>query len=396
LAGLLLCAAVLAASFPLLLGVETNFGRVLYGEGVNAITPVGSGAPLNLTFASSIAGQPWAEVVSPEVFAFASFRGEPLVARGVLPQEFLELEGADLSEGLLTGGDFALAGERLAGRLGLSPGSEGVLTGSERPSLAVVEVTGVFRTAGPAADELMIPLPLARKMASLGADELSAIRVRTSDREAMLDFLEATGLALSVSNAAGTVHVGVEPDGGLDGRLTALVFLHPELWTELGRSYVGAFAEQGLNGVRVVILAFLILLGTLGVAGIFAVVWRATAEASRSLGILRVLGARRRTLTALLLREFAATGSVAIVAGVLIGHLVAAATGGFGAFLLFSHTVQPSFDPLVSVAIFAISLASVCVACLVTSASLSRKPPRDLIAMTEQRRAELREEVLTL
>lgn len=392
--GLALCAAVVAASYPILLGLEAYPRAVFYGPGVFAISAAGTPDAVNDSLAASLAAQPWADLVSPEAYAFSAWGGTPVVVRGVDPNPFLAMEDGLLRAGTVGGAAFVLVGQGFAMRTELFVGSAGVLTGSTASAFEPVTVTGVYLAEGPANDEVLVPLPLARKFAGLAADGLSAIRVRTANLESLKAFLTATGAPLGISGDAGTAFVNAPERGG--ERLTSLLFLYPELRRELGRTYVAAFAQQGVNGVRVVILAYVAMLTLLAVAGTYAVVWRATKEAWRPLGVLRVVGARPRTVLAALMEEFVARGAVAILIGVVAGFFVALAVGASGALLVFAHALNPPLDLSMAGIAFAVPFAAAVVSTVIAGALAIRRTPRDLIAQVDTKREPAHEEALPL
>ena len=394
LAGLALCAAILAATYPLLFGLEAAPGQVFYGADTASVTAVGD-TRLNDSLAASLAAQPWARTTSPEVYAFSAWSGTPVVVRGVDADAFLALEGASLIQGTAPA-SFVLVGERFAHRQNVDVAAPGVLAGSAAPAIEPVAVTGIVAAAGPPGDEVLVPLPLARKLAGLAADELGAVRVRTSDPDALVAFLRGTGGAFAVAGAAGTTFVNAPPGSSEGARLASLLFLYPELREALGRAYIATFAQQGANGVRVVVLGFLVLLTLLAAAGIYAVVWRATAEADRGLGVLRVLGARPATVLGLLLKEFAGYGALAIFVGAAIGFVLAYATGAFGALVLFTYEIRPALDPVTLAAPVLVALAATLLAAVVRGLATLRRAPRDLIAGVPPRAEPAAEEVLPL
>lgn len=387
--GLALCAVVLAAAYPTLLGLAAFPERVFLGR--DAVSITSSAAALNGSFAGTLADQPWARDVSPEAYAFSAWSGVPVVVRGVSVEAFLLLEGGSI-EGA-PAFPFVLVGASFAERHGLRIGDPGVLTGSTNPAIEPVVVTGILRTSGPATDEILVPLPLARKFAGLRADELGAVRLRVTDRAALLAHLEGTGLALTVTSPEGTVSVNRAGDGA---RIASILFLYPELRAELGRGYLSAFATQAVNGVRVVVLGLLALATLLVAAGVYAIVWRATAEASRAIGVVRALGGGRRTVLAGLLREVLPLGTPAVLGGVLAGYAVAALAGAFGTLLLFAHAVRPEVDPVAAALTVAVAFGLVALACVLAGLAAMRKPPRDLLAGVEPRAHDLPEEVLPL
>jgi len=392
LVGLTLCAAVLAASYPMLFGLEDYPKQVFYGRDVYSITPASSTATLNSSFVASLANQSWAVAASPEVFVLSSWEGVSVIARGVQLPDFLAIEDASIVEGGGTGDSFVLAGEGFANRRGLGIDSPGILVGSKNPAIASVRVTGIFRSEGPSRDEVIIPFDLAWRLGGAATGKFTAVRLRTTDPDGMIGFLRATGSAFAVASESGTIYLNAQT--GEDGRLSGLVFLYPEVWRELGRSYVQSFAQQGANGVRVVVLAFQALITMLAVLGIYAVVWRATKEAGRPIGIMRVTGASPVVITGYLLKEFFVLGSLSMFMGIVAGYAVAWVAGSYGVFYLFSHSVIPRLDISLAMITYAVVLMTTLASTVMCVRFSLRRPPRDLIGAVEPREEEIFEEAL--
>ncbi len=392
--GIVLCTAVLAASYPLLFGLEAYPRQIFYGHDVYSITPVSSWATFDDAFATALANQSWARIVSPEVYAVSSWNGTPVVARGVNPTSFLAIESASLVEGNWEEGNFVLAGEGFAWRNKLTIGSPGVLAGSSSPRITPVAVTGIFHADTPSVDEVLVPLDVARRLAGLSQENLGAIRVQAADTAAMMNYLRSTNASLAVAGNEGTQYLN-SPQSG-DNRLSSLLFLYPEFWSGPDRSFIQTFAQQGANGVRVVVYTFLVLLSVLAIAGIFSVVWRATAEASRAIGIFRVMGASPSDVLKFVLWDFLVLGSIAIFVGIIAGYIVATTAGVFDVFIVFSHAVKPQFNAALAFATYAVVLVTTIASGIICVRASIRQSPRDLIANIEPRRESVEEEGLPL
>ena len=71
---------------------------------------------LNETMASEIQELSFVDVASPEIFAFSVLKGQPVIARGVIPERYLEIEAGSVVQGSARQGT-CLVGEQLAQRL---------------------------------------------------------------------------------------------------------------------------------------------------------------------------------------------------------------------------------------------------------------------------------------
>ena len=127
-----------------------------------------------------------------------------------------------------------------------------------------------------------------------------------------------------------------EPAGQLAGRLARVPGLADEqVRAETGEAYVSAHVAEYAPGARTLILA-LRMMGLIALVVAVVVVANTftikLAQRSRELGLLRRLGATRAQVFRVTLTEGLLTGAAGALAGVLVGHLVAAALIGRLAF----------------------------------------------------------------
>jgi ABC-type lipoprotein release transport system permease subunit len=109
---------------------------------------------------SELRKQDFVETVSPEIYVFSVINNEPIMVRGVEPKPFLRIENAAFKETKFND-KFALIGEGLAKRFNLGINDTFVLTGSIVPAIMELPITGIYSTATPSNDELLIPLQTA-------------------------------------------------------------------------------------------------------------------------------------------------------------------------------------------------------------------------------------------
>src|SRR6266702_2364848 len=93
-AGLLLCALLLGATWPILGALPGVPTRILGGDAY--LVTQGSGAySINESLAENLTRQPGVQIVSPEILSLGTIRGEPVVARAAEPGTFLSFEGGE-------------------------------------------------------------------------------------------------------------------------------------------------------------------------------------------------------------------------------------------------------------------------------------------------------------
>src|SRR5206468_1594863 len=91
-AGLLLCAFLLGATWPILAALPGVPTRILAGDAY--LVTQGSGPySVNESLAKNLTAQSWARVVSPEILNIGTVRGQPVVVRAADPATFLSVEG---------------------------------------------------------------------------------------------------------------------------------------------------------------------------------------------------------------------------------------------------------------------------------------------------------------
>lgn len=376
----MLCAALLGATWPGLAALPALPVRILAGD-VYAITQ-GSGAPsVNESLVAGLAAQPWADVVSAEIFLLGTLRGEPVLARAADPEAYLALEDGAWIEPPIDAARGAMAGRLLADRLGLRVGEVLSLTGSTVSRLDVVPLVGLFAVGGPGDDELLVDLFTGRFLSGLGPSSFHAIRVRTLDPSTLLAFLESSGASVHVAGAGiPRADVNSAAPAVTDERVANLF-----LRTGVGGAPADALSsalEAAADSVRVVAYGIAFLLGALVAMDVHAIQARAFADARTTVAILRSVGApsgwmRRRILAeGVPLAVLAGTGGAAL--GLLVGALLPP-----GAVSVFGHAVRSTFDLLtLGLIIVAITAMSATSSLLLLERGLRERPIASLRAMS--------------
>ncbi len=317
--------------------------QVLAGD-VYVITQ-GTGAySINDSLAQNLSAQPWAHLVSPEIFSLGTLNGAAIVVRGVNPVAFLGLEGATWTAPPELPQTWAFAGGGLAARVGIGVGSELTLVGSSIPRLDVVSLAVVYRSSTAANDELLVDYGTARFLTGVGPGVYHSIRVETADPAALVAFLAQRGASAHVTGPGGTV--GNANTGPLpaDPRVINL-FLRYGLGP-LPPDYVAEGLAEATNSVQVVAWGLEVLVLLLVALGLHAVQARAFEDRRSVAGVLRALGAPGRWVRLRALREILPWAVVASVLGGAAGLLAAWALAPNAGILAFGHTVPVTFDPL--------------------------------------------------
>lgn len=347
---------------------------VFFGEGVFVLTQATTRYPLTHELVEDLRAQPWALAVSPEVYAFVVLGGEAVVVRGVEPAPFLALEGVTAPP---PEGAFLLAGHRLADRLGLKPGDPLLLPGSTRPLLLEATVDALLPAEGAAGDELVMDLPRARTLAGLGPAALTLVRVQVADGGALRSFLAAKNAEVLVGGEGRTERV---EDGRLvDDRIGALILTRPELGVELGRGFVGTFAQHSGHSLQVVVLGLQGLTASLLAVILGSSLARYWLEGRREVGLLRALGGGGRALLAVFGTRLLAGGLAVGLAGVALGVAVGLALEAALEPRLFGHALRYPTEPAFLLTAYGLYAVAFLAALLLSLLFLLRQPPRDLL-----------------
>ena len=345
--GLSLCVLILSASIPLLLGLKASPFKALYGENVITLTQVTTDLPLNTTLIEDLETlmqeSDHIQMVSPEIYAFSAIRENSVVVRGVNTSAFLSMEDAQIIEGESSDERSALIGEGLARILNLKTGDKILLTGSTRPSIMEVDISGVYSTPNPSNDEVIISLESARKLAGIRDDTVMTIRVKTTDGEKLIEFLLENDISVVVSRGTTGPDI-LNSNVTYDSRLINLLFEYSDASFSQDLSLTTAFINQGVSSVNIVVIGFIILNAALTFIGISAILTRAFAEKRKDIGILSAIGASKGQIRLIILKDIVLILIPTIVIGTVLGLLLAHAIGAMNLIMVFGHSVKPYVD----------------------------------------------------
>ncbi len=373
-------AVLLAASFPFYAALVRGPQELFFGPGVFVISQASVSQALTEELADDLREESWAVAVSPEVIALLGWSGQPLVVRGVRPEAFFALEG--LSSPAPLGAEFLLVGERLAARFDLHAGNAILLPGSTHPVLLEAQVDGLLRARDVIADEMIMDLGRARVLAGLGGSALTLLRAEVSDAESLFAYLASTRRDVAV---AGEGESWLVEDGlVLDDRIGSLVLTNPDLGRELGRGYVGSFAQHSGNSLSVLVLGMealtLLLLGVM-MASTLARFW---VERRREVGILLSLGGGATAALRLFGTRLLALAVPATVAGFGAGIGIGLLLENLEAYAFLGHTLLYRISAGELFLMGALYLGSFALVVLLSLAFLLRQRPIDLLTQAPE------------
>ncbi|MGO1582837.1 MAG: FtsX-like permease family protein [Actinomycetaceae bacterium] len=232
--------------------------------------------------------------------------GRPPEGQGevVLTEVVARSLGADVGDGLT---------------VALPPDGAGSTDGSDQTEVTVVGIAAEPPSIyGSSSVLVLAPEPLALELAGLdGAAGASAVSVTVADdafRDAVAD--EVLAAALAAAPDPGTTVPGVAPpaDPSLSGRQTSVVtaddYVDARLESELGSDRILTIGAGFFAGLSMVVAGLVI-------ANTFQVL---VAQRTRTLAMLRAVGATRRQVFSSVVLEAAALGVVGSAVGVVVGY----------------------------------------------------------------------------
>jgi ABC-type lipoprotein release transport system permease subunit len=380
--GMVLCIMLFSASVPILMGIRSSPDTVFRGEDTITLSQTNTETSLRASLAVQLNDQNFVEVASPEIYAFSYIRNknngryEPVVVRGVNPDNFLDIEEAELLEGDYDG-SFMLVGQGMSRRLEFEIGDSVTVTGSTAPALLELTVSGIFSTDKISNDHILVPLSYARKLMGLGKDDVLAIRVKTDNQQALMDFLTLHEYSVVV-NVGGSAPIAVNENKTYEEQIAeefAFKYTEPSKFSASNQSFVSTFIQKGSTTIGVVVFGFIGLNAILTFIGITAILARAVIERKKDIGVLAAIGADKRAIQIILLKDLLVISTVASGIGVALGFVTASIVQNLNLIVAFGHTIQPAIELSLFIITFFVAIAISCISgLLVNSVVLTAKP----------------------
>ena len=388
--GLILCTLVFSASVPLLLGIEST-PKTVFGGDMVAVSQINASVSLDETLVNELKEQPNVLAASAEITCFSVIHDDPVIVRGVNLNDFLMLENSTLIRGNVTNPDrFAVIGRRLANRVSLDIGDRFLLTGSSSSAIFQLEVSAIYK-GNYSEDELLVPLSYARKMAGLPVNAVLFIRVKTTDQSAFVEELATQEKPVVVTDSTGTttpVNVNISEEEKIQQQL-AIKYLDTARFKASNGSYVSMFVQEGTNSIRVVVSTFIVLDGALAFIGSAAIISRAIIERRTEIGVISAIGANRRKILSMIVRDIFIISVIASIIGTLLGFLLVTWIEDSGLLLMFGETIHAVINPVILESIFFVSvIIHVCSGLLVGSILTKARPRSLMLEMDELDREE--------
>ncbi len=387
---MVLCIMLFTASVPILMGVKTSPDSMFRGEDVLTLTQTDINTPIRASLAQKLNEEDFVVVASPEIYSFSyiinrkSNEYEPVIVRGVEPENFLQIEDAKLLEGDYNN-HFMLMGEGLSKRTGIDMGHSVTITGSTAPAILENTVTGIFSSETSSNNQILISLSCARKLAGLSGDDVLTIRVKTDDQQKLIDFLTEEEYSVVISGEGG-IPIPVNENKTYEQQIAedlAIKYTDADKFSASNQSFVSTFVQKGAGTVGVVILGFIALNALLTFIGITAILARAVIERKKDIGILAAIGADKKAIYLMLLKELLIISIIASGIGVLIGFISAQIVQNLDLIVAFGITIQPTIDLALFIITFFVAIIIGCTSGLIVSSIILTERPSKLMREIE-------------
>ncbi|UCE73898.1 MAG: ABC transporter permease [Methanomassiliicoccales archaeon] len=388
--GMILCIMLFSASVPILMGVKSSPDSMFQGEDILTLTQANTNTPISASLAQKLNEQDFVVVASPEIHAFSYTINrrnkdyEPVIVRGVEPAIFLQIESARLLKGGYDG-NFMLVGEGLSRRLGVQVGHNVTITGSTVPAILESTTTGIFSSSTSANDHILIPLDSARKFMGLSKDDVISIRVKTDNEQMLIDFLTDQEYSVVVSTKSG-IPISVNENKTYEEKLAeelAIKWTDTAEFSASNQSFISTFIQRGAGTIGVVVLGFITLNALLTFIGITAILARAVIERRKDIGILAAIGADKKAIYLLLLKDLLIISIIASGIGVLLGFISAVIIQDLGIIVAFGIIIQPAIDLTLLIITFLVAILIGCTSGLMVSSIILATRPSKLMQDVE-------------
>jgi ABC-type antimicrobial peptide transport system permease subunit len=118
-------------------------------------------------------------------------------------------------------------------------------------------------------------------------------------------------------------------------------------------------------------------------------------ERRKDIGILAAIGANKRTIYLVLLKDLLIISTIASGIGVILGFITAVIVQNMNLIVAFGITIQPSIDLLLFIATFFVAIIIGATSGLLASSMILTEKPSKLMQETEDVKEEIKMETLS-
>jgi ABC-type antimicrobial peptide transport system permease subunit len=174
----------------------------------------------------------------------------------------------------------------------------------------------------------------------------------------------------------------------------AIKYWDTERFSQSNESFISTFIQKGSGTVGVVVLGFITLNALLTFIGITAILARGVIERRKDIGILAAIGANKRTIYLILLKDLFIVSVIASGIGVLLGFIIAVMVQNMNLIVAFGIVIQPSIDVMLFIMTFLVAIFIGCTSGLLVSSIILTEKPSKLMQETEDVKEEIKTETL--
>jgi len=286
---------------------------------------------------------------SPEVIAPCVVKSESIFIRGIVPEDFSKLNPLTIVEGYmleLTDVNLAIVGKGLAERLDLKTGDKVLVLGVLVDRYLELLIKGIYESQSTMDDEALVPLYVGQWLRGIDYGHVTLIRVKIAKDQLSSSAL-LNVIAKEASKPAQT-SPGEEEEKQAERIIPTVKtsFNLEDIGIEEAQSFMRRYLDRyGVTKEALLILSIMVfILTSASVASACATLLQ---QHKREIGVLRSLGASKKTIKLDLLVKVLSWSLAASAAGITLATATLMAIEGSGYLQVLSHRILFQLDPLI-------------------------------------------------
>jgi len=287
---------------------------------------------------------------SPEIIAPCFLGDKAIFLRGIIPEDFTELNQLTLLDGSmleLSDLNSTIVGRRLAERLGLKTGDRILVFGIFRDRYVELEIKGIFTSHSAMDDEALAPLYVGQWL-RVDYNHVTLIRFKI-DRS----LISPTVIFEEVSKeSSGSGETGTDGQWSPGHSITQIIpiteieFKIEEVGVDRAQSFMKSYLDAyGVTRETLLILCFMVF--SLASVSVISASKILISQHKGEIEVLKSVGASNRTIKTDLIVKALPWSLLSSIIGTCIGILALMAIERSGYVQVLSHGITFYFDPLV-------------------------------------------------
>lgn len=306
--------------------------------------------------------------VSPETIAPILMRDQPIILRGIIPDEFTRLNPLDLADGeMLQPGDTGsiIVGRALAGRLRLRPGDKALALGVLADRYLELTVKGIFKSQSMADDEVLSPLHVGQWLRGTDYSHVSVIRIKL-DKSSVSRSLILEEIAKEATEPASSE---IKQQRPLDSLIASgrIPFRIEDIGVEEARGLMDSYLERyGVTKETLLVLSATVFM--LSGASIAAASRTIILQHKGEIEVLRSIGASQNTIKKDILAKLLPYSLTSSAVGITFAATIFMTIQRNGYLQMLSHNIPFELD--LSIVALGLILSSLLVAASILGSRL--------------------------